>query len=384
MRKKLLWIFITLLICPLMVKAETPDLTPNAKSAIMIEATTGKVIYEKNANEKLAPASMTKMMSILLIMEQIDAGKLTWEEKVTASEKASSMGGSQIFLEVGEQMSVHDLLKGICIASGNDATVAMAERIAGSEDEFVKMMNDKARKLGLTNTNFKNATGLDAENHYSSARDMALIAKELVKHNKILEFTSTYEDYLRQDTDKSFWLVNTNKLIRYYQGVDGLKTGFTNTAGYCLTATGKRDNLRLITVVMDEPTPSDRSSETSSLLDYGFNMYQIDNIISKDTIIGKVKVDLGKDMEVEVVPTEDINVLREKSSANPNITYKEDIYNVKAPIKRGDIVGKVKIYNDKEELRTIDLTVKEDVKKAGFFIVLMRNFKDILNGNMSV
>lgn len=189
------------------------DLTPNATSAIMIEASTGEILYEKNANEKLAPASMTKMMSMLLIMEQIEKGTLSWDEQVTVSENASSMGGSQIFLETGEKMSVQDLLKGISIASGNDATVAMAERIAGSEEAFVKMMNKRAKELGLTSTNFKNATGLDDENHYSSAHDMAMIAKELVKHDKILEFTGTYEDYLRQNTDKSFWLVNTNKVV---------------------------------------------------------------------------------------------------------------------------------------------------------------------------
>ena len=212
---------------PILVFAEEDDesdsdgglnLASNAKSAIMIEASTGKIIYEKNADEQLPMASMTKMMTMLLIMENIENGNLKWDEMVTASEYAASMGGSQIFLEVGEQMSVEDLLKGIAIASGNDAAVLMAERIGGTESEFVKMMNQKAKDLGLVNTNFENACGLDSDNHYSSAHDMAIIAKELVKHEKILEFTGTYEDYLRKNTENSFWLVNTNKVVykNYY------------------------------------------------------------------------------------------------------------------------------------------------------------------------
>ena len=189
------------------------NLASNAKSAIMLEASTGKIIYQKNSDEQLPMASMTKMMTLLLIMENIDNGNLKWDEKVTTSSHAASMGGSQIFLEVGEQMTVEDLVKGICIGSGNDAAVSMAERIGGTEENFVKMMNDKAKVLGLKNTHFENACGLDHKEHYSSAYDMAMIAMELVKHEKILEFTGTYEDYLRKNTDKSFWLVNTNKVV---------------------------------------------------------------------------------------------------------------------------------------------------------------------------
>ena len=189
------------------------EMASNAKSAIMIEASTGKILYEKNKDEKLPMASMTKMMTLLLIMEEIDAGRLKWDEMITTSEHAASMGGSQIFLEVGEKMSVEDLVKGICIASGNDASVAMAERIGGTEEKFVSLMNKKAEKLGLSNTHFENACGLDSDNHYSSANDMSVIARELVKHKKILEFSGTYEDYLRKNTEKSFWLVNTNKVV---------------------------------------------------------------------------------------------------------------------------------------------------------------------------
>lgn len=203
---------------PIFVNAEELNLAENAKSAILIEASTGKILYEKNANERLAPASMTKIMSLILIMENIENGNLNWNDIVVVSKNASSMGGSQIFLETNEMMSVEDLVKGICIASGNDATVALAEKIAGTEKAFVKLMNDKAKSLGLKNTNFVNATGLDAEGHYSTAFDMSVMAKELVKHEKILEFSSIYEDYLRKNTSNSFWLVNTNKVVykNYY------------------------------------------------------------------------------------------------------------------------------------------------------------------------
>ena len=288
----------------------TLDLAKNATSAIMLEASTGEIIFQKNVNEKRPPASMTKMMSMLLIMENIEKGNLAFEEEVTASAYASSMGGSQIFLKAGEKMKVEDLLKGIAIGSGNDATVAMAERIAGTEDAFVKLMNDRAKELGLNNTNFKNSTGLDAENHYSTAYDMSVIARELVKHKKILEFTGTYEDYLRKDSASPFWLVNTNRLVRFYQGVDGLKTGYTKEAGYCLTSTAEKDNMRLITVVMNEPSTQIRNGETSSMLDYGFNMYSVNKILDTDTSLQKSKVELGNDLEVEIVPTEEVKILR--------------------------------------------------------------------------
>ena len=212
MKKILLFVFFFLFI-PVITYAEEEDLAPNAKSAIMIEASTGEILFQKNKDEKMAPASMTKMMSLLLIFEEIDKGSIKWDEMITTSEHASSMGGSQIFLKVGEKMSVLDLIKGICIASANDATVLMAERVSGSEEAFVKRMNEKAKEIGLKSTNFINATGLDADNHYSSANDMALIAKELVKHEKVLEFSNTYEDYLRKDTSNPFWLVNTNKVV---------------------------------------------------------------------------------------------------------------------------------------------------------------------------
>lgn len=380
--KKFLLLSIIFMFVPITIKAETVDLAPNATSAIIIEASTGTVIYNKNEHEKLAPASMTKMMGLLLIMEQIEKGNLKWDEKVTASANASSMGGSQIFLETGEQMTVEELVKGISIASGNDAMVAMAERIAGTEETFVELMNKKASELGLKNTNFKNCTGLDAENHYSSANDMALIAKELVKHDKILEFSGTYEDYIREGTDKSFWLVNTNKLVRFYQGVDGLKTGYTTTAGYCLTATAKKDGMRIITVVMNEPDSATRNSETTAMLDYGFNMYGMEQLLNKDNVLGKIKIDLGEKEYVEVVPKEEVNILNNKNSNKRNVTYNVELNNVKAPIAVGDTVGKINVIENNKTIMTVDVTVKEDIDKANIFISYLRNLKDIVSGNI--
>ena len=379
--KKIL-IFISLFMFIPIVRAETEDLAPNAKSAIMIEASTGEILFQKNKDEKLAPASMTKMMSMLLIMEEIESGNLKWDEEVTASERASSMGGSQIFLKAGEKMTVTDLLKGVAIASGNDAVVALAERISGSEEAFVKRMNTRGKDLGLKNTNFVNATGLTADNHYSSAYDMSLIAKELVKHEKVLEFTSTYEDYLRKDTKSPFWLVNTNRLVRFKEGVDGLKTGFTDEAGYCLTATMKKDGMRLITVVMKEENTNKRSADTTKMLDYGFNVYMVQTILDEKTTIEKREVELGKKLTTEIIPKENITILNKKSDEIKNITYKTKIGNITAPVKKGDIVGSIDILEDNKIISTIYATVKEDIEKASIINIYLRNIKDIISGNL--
>ena len=382
--KKILILLLLFISIPLVKAEEVEDLAPNAKSAIMIEASTGEILFQKNKDEKLAPASMTKMMSMLLIMEEIENGNLKWDEMITASEKASSMGGSQIFLKVGEKMTVEDLLKGVAIASGNDAVVALAERISGSEEQFVKRMNIRAKDLGLKNTNFINTTGLTADNHYSSAYDMSLIAKELVKHEKILEFTSTYEDYLRKDTKSPFWLVNTNRLVRFKEGVDGLKTGFTDEAGYCLTATMKKDNMRLITVVMKEENTSKRSADTTKMLDYGFNIYMVQTILDEKTTIEKKKVELGKTLTTEIVPKENITILNKKSDDQKNITYKTNINKIIAPVKKGDKVGTIDIIEDNNIISTIDATVKEDISKANILTIYLRNLKEIISGNLKI
>lgn len=382
--KKILILLLLFISIPLVKAEETEDLAPNAKSAIMIEASTGEILFQKNKDEKLAPASMTKMMSMLLIMEEIENGNLKWNEMITTSEKASSMRGSQIFLKAGEKMTVEDLLKGVAIASGNDAVVALAERVSGSEEQFVKRMNTRAQDLGLKNTNFINATGLTADNHYSSAYDMSLIAKELVKHEKILEFTSTYEDYLRKDTKSPFWLVNTNRLVRFKEGVDGLKTGFTDEAGYCLTATMKKDNMRLITVVMKEENTSKRSADTTKMLDYGFNIYMVQTILDEKTTIEKKKVELGKTLTTEIVPKENITILNKKSDDQKNITYKTNINKIIAPVKKGDKVGTIDIIEDNNIISTIDATVKEDISKANILTIYLRNLKEIISGNLKI
>lgn len=373
-------IFISIFLFSLcIVNAE--EITPNAKSSILIEASTGKILYEKNSNEKFAPASMTKMMSLLLIMENIDNGNLKMDEVIKVSKNASSMGGSQIFLKENEQMTVEDLLKGITIGSANDATVALAERIAGTEDAFVKLMNDKVKELNLKNTNFKNCTGLDEINHYSSAYDMSIIAKELVKHKTILEFSSIYETYLRKGTENEFWLVNTNKLVRFYNGVDGLKTGYTDEAGYCLTATINKDNMRVIAVVMGEPTSNVRNDEVSNLIDYGYNLYQREIYLTKEEVLDTVPIEKGNDKTVNIVTIEDASIINKKGHKIGEITYELDIKNIKAPIKKGEVVGSVIIKEDGKEIIKTNVTVNETVEKASFITLFLRHLNEILSFN---
>ena len=358
------------------------DLATNAKSAIMIEASTGEIIFEKNTHDRYAPASMTKLMSMLLVVEAIADDIIKWEDIVTISDNASSMGGSQILLETGEKMSVNDLFKGVAVASGNDAVVALAEYIAGTENAFVTMMNKRAKELGLKDTNFKNPHGLDEANHYSSAYDMAIIAKELVKHEKVLEYTSIYEDYLRKGTDREIWLVNTNKLVRFYDNVDGLKTGYTVEAGYCLTATAKKNNMRIITVVMGEPDSKTRNRETTNMLDYAFAQYKTTTLLSTNDVIKKVKVNKAKEEYINIVPTTDINILSKKGEDISSITYTTDIDEIKAPIKKGTIVGYINV-NDNNKQK-IALTVDQDVSKASILDLFIRNLGDIFTGDILI
>lgn len=381
--KKILFLFICSFLLITFIKAEENTLSKNAKSAILIEESTGEIIYEYNSHEKLEPASMTKMMSLVLIMEAIEKGVIKEKQMITVSENASSMGGSQILLETGEQMSVDDLLKGITIASGNDAVVALAETIAGTEENFVKMMNDKLRELGLKDSNFKNCHGLDEEGHYSSAYDMAFIAKELVKHQKILDYSSIYETYLREGTDKKIWLVNTNKLVRFKAGVDGLKTGYTEGAGYCLTATMKKDGMRVIATVMGEPSSQIRNSEVSSMLDYAFAQVGLKRMLSKNSVVETINLPKAKIDAVKIVPCKDVNVLYKKIDGEITPTYEIKINDLKLPIKKGDKVGKLYVKNDNKIINTIDLTVKEDVEKCNLFELYFKNLKNIMSGNIS-
>ncbi len=378
--KKGLIIIISLFLFIPVIKAEKLELAPNAKSALLMEASTGEIIYQKGVHVKYAPASMTKMMSMLLFIEALESNALGWEEKLKISEHAASMGGSQIFLETNEIMSVRDLFKGVAIGSANDATVALAERIGGTEEHFVELMNQKVKELDLKNTNFKNSSGLDEANHYSSAYDMAAIARELIKHSKVLEYTSIYEDYLRQEKEEKFWLVNTNKLVRFYEGVDGLKTGYTDEAGYCITATAKRNNMRLIAVVFGEPDSKTRNSEISKMLDYGYNSYNVERLLSTDSKIGTMKVIKGKRKTMEIVPVEDINMLYKKGSNKQNFTYDIKVNIHEAPIKKGDVIGEIKILEDGEIIRKVGVTVIKDVEKASFFNLYIRYLLDFVKG----
>lgn len=385
MKKSVLILLIIGLLLPWgSVKAEGVNLAESARSAILIEASTGQILFEKNSHEKLHPASMTKMMSMLLIVENIEKGVIHWDEMVTVSEHASGMGGSQILLETNEQMSVQDLFKGIAVASGNDAVVAMAEKIAGTEEQFINMMNERANQLGLKDTNFKNPHGLDATNHYSSAYDMAMIAKELVKHPKVLEFTSIYEDYLRANTDRKIWLVNTNKLVRFYPGVDGLKTGYTEEAGYCLTATAKKNNMRVIAVAMGEPDSKTRNKEITEMLDYAFSQYAVEQLLSTNSELGRVEVEKGKEKFVTIVPSEDVTLLYKKLDGKKNATYEMKLNNLKAPLKAGDSVGTLEIKENETTTRTISVTVKEDVSKANLFQLYWRYLQDIFKGDVGI
>ncbi|MGQ9009541.1 D-alanyl-D-alanine carboxypeptidase DacF [Bacillus stercoris] len=355
----------------------TSELAHEAKSAVLIERDTGKVLYNKNSNERLAPASMTKIMTMLLIMEALDKGKIKMSDKVRTSEHAASMGGSQIFLEPGEEMTVKEMLKGIAIASGNDASVAMAEFISGSEEEFVQKMNKKAKELGLKNTSFKNPTGLTEEGHYSSAYDMAIMAKELLKYESITKFTGTYEDYLRENTDKKFWLVNTNRLIKFYPGVDGVKTGYTGEAKYCLTASAKKGNMRAIAVVFGASTPKERNAQVTKMLDFAFSQYETHPLYKRNETVAKVKVKKGKQKFIELTTSEPISILTKKGEDMNNV--KKEIKmkdNISAPIQKGQELGTLVLKKDGEVLAESPVAANEDMKKAGFITFLKRTMGD--------
>ena len=291
------------------------------------------------------------------------------------------MGGSQVFLDPNTEMKAEELIKSIAIASANDSAVAMAEAISGTTANFVSRMNSRAKELGCKNTNFKNVHGLDEEGHYSTAYDMSLIARELLKHEQILKYTSTYEAYLNKPNGTSTWMVNTNKLIKYYTGLDGLKTGFTKTAGYCLTSTAKRNDMRLISVVMKEPSSQVRNSETISLLNYGFSNYKIKTILKKDQKLGTIEVQNGKKELADITILEDATNLE---SINDNKEYSFNIVTdkVKAPLKKGDKVGTLELTEQGTIIKRLNITVKENIPKANIWDLYKRNFKSIIIGSI--
>lgn len=375
--KKIL-VLLILLLLPIGVYAE--ELIPNSVSGILIEAGSGKIIYEKEKDKKVSIASMTKMVAQIIILEEVEAGNIKWDDVVTVSKNASGMGGSQIYVEEGEKITVEDLMKGISVASGNDATVAMAEYISGSEDKFVKRMNKKVKELGLKNTHFVNSTGLDENDHYSSSYDMAMIARDLViNHPEIIRFSSIYEDYLREDTDNKFWLVNTNKLISQYDGADGLKTGHTDNAGYCLAATAKRDDLRLIAIVLGEENSKVRNSETIGLLDYGFNNVKMKKLKSKGEVIKSISLKNADKDTLDLVLENNLNVLEELDESN-KYKYDINIDKIKLPIKMGDTIGKVDVLLGNKVVSTEKLIAATDINKLNLLQVYGNNIFNILVG----
>ena len=383
--KKVIWSVCLFFLSIGFVYAEENDLASNAKSALLMDFNSGEVLYQKNENEALPPASMTKIASMLLIMEEIDAGRLSFDDDVTISERASSMGGSQLFLQAGEVYKVRELLKGVAVASGNDAIVALSEKAFGNVENFVAKMNEKASSLGLTSTVFKNPHGLDAEGHTSSARDMAILARELIKHEKILEFTRIYEDYLKKNDGTSIWLVNTNRLVRFYDGVDGLKTGFTQTAGYCLTATAKKNNLRLIAVVMGEETSDKRSSDITNMLNYGFNSYKNVILYSKDNALGTKRVENGEEETVSIALKEDYTKLLKNTDAVPHYSYNVEVDSLKAPLEKGKTYGQAQVIDENGQLITsLDVTVLKSINKASYFKLFFRNIKNISAGKILI
>ena len=345
-----------------------------AKSVVLMEPHTGRVLYENNPDEKLPPASITKIMSLLLVMEAIDRGDLSLETVVTATEHAASMGGSQIWLEPGETMTVNDLLKASVIASANDACTALAEAVAGSEEGFVALMNERAAELGMTNTHFKNCTGLDAEGHLTSAYDVAVMSSALIKHTLIKDYTTVWMDSLRDGKSE---LVNTNKLIRFYEGATGLKTGTTSTAKYCVSATAERNGLELVAVVMAGETTKDRFNGAKKLLDYGFANYNY-SVISAD--LGDTKeLDIvkGTKRKIAISAEKQLSVLLPKT-AKGNITQEISFNeNITAPVKKGDTLGTVTVKLGDETLGEIPITAAEDAERLTLGFSLRRILKGL-------
>ena len=363
--------------------AENDGLGIESKAAVLMEKTTGNVLYEKNADEKLSPASITKIMTLILIFDNIESGKIKLEDIVTTSEYAKSMGGSQVFLETGEQQTVDTLIKCIIVASGNDASVAMAEHIEGTEGEFVKMMNKRAKELGMNSTNFEDCCGLtDSTNHYTSARDVAIMSRELIsKYPQIHNYSTIWMENITHTTDKGtkeFGLTNTNKLLKQYQWTTGLKTGSTSLAKYCVSATAKKNDIELIAVIMAAPDYKIRFSDAIKLLEYGYGKCDL----YSDGISGEkvyVKIDGGVKEKVKCSPESDFNYLGMNGENLQSITKKIiKEKNVKASIKKGDVMGKYVYYNDGSEIGSTNIIAMENVKKMKYTNAFVKTGKKFL------
>ena len=381
MRKPVLILLIAALLLPLVPRAGAVELEVAGKSAVLMDAATGTVLYEKNAHEPLAPASVTKVMTLLLIMEAIDSGKIRWVDMVTASETAAAKGGSQIYLKVGETMSVSDMVKSIAVSSANDCACAMAEHLSGSEAAFVETMNRRAKELGMNDTNFVNCTGLDddpeAQNHKTSAYDIAVMSRELLtQHPDIKKYTTIWMDTVRNG---AFGLSNTNKLVRFYSGATGLKTGFTSTAGYCLSATAEREGMELIAVVMGAPTSKERNAACKSLLDMGFANYAVVSPQPQEETAVAVK--LGSTERVRLVPGEQPKLLIDKAlkgSITTEITLSEA---VTAPVSRGQTLGTLTVRSADKLLAEIPLVAETEVARLTWTQLFTLVMQDIAMGS---
>ncbi len=358
------------------VHAEDLKLTPNAASSLLMEASSRQVLYANNEKEKLFPASTTKIMTMILMFEAINKGTLKWDEELSCSAYAASMGGSQIYLEEGEKMNVTDLFKAISIASANDACVMIGERIAGTNDNFVKMMNEKAKELNLVNTHFANPTGLHDDNHYTCAIDLGIMAAYLIEigGERLFQTTSLYDSYIREDTAHKFWLVNTNKLLKSYEGADGLKTGYTKEAGYCIVTTAKRSGLRLIGIVLKESDPKIRNQEVSQLLDYGFSLYENVTLFQKGDVIEKVSIDNAKVRQIEAIAKEDIQYVQDKSDST-EVTYQMNYTNLVPPLKKGETIGHLLLMRQDENIASFEIIVNQDVEALSFVEKVVNQLK---------
>ncbi|GAB6170290.1 D-alanyl-D-alanine carboxypeptidase family protein [Clostridium carnis] len=341
-----------------------------ARSALLMEPITGKIIYEKNIDEKFAPASVTKVMTMLLTMEAVDSGKISLDDKVTCSENAKKMGGSTMLLDTGEVRTVEELLKGVAIASGNDAAVALAEYLGGTEEAFVGMMNKRAQELGMTNTTFKNCNGLPIQGHESTARDIATMSLELLKHPTILKYSGTYMETISEGRKSPIELVNHNKLVRFFEGCDGLKTGYTEEAKYCISATATKGGVRMLSVIMGAPTYKVRNRDAGMLLNLGFSKYEGKKFVSKDEDVENIYLSKQTDKYLVAKAKDDLVVVVEKGN-NQGLEKKIVLDEVKKEYKAGDIVGKCEVYLGEEKVGEVELYSDRDIKLGG----LLENFK---------
>lgn len=347
-----------------------------AKSALLIEPISGTVLYEKNSEEKFAPASVTKIMTMLLAMEAIDSGKISLSDKITCSENAKKMGGSTMLLDTGEVRTVEEILKGIAIASGNDAAVAMAEYLAGTVDAFVQLMNKRAQELGMINTTFKNCNGLPEQGHLTTAKDIAIMSMELLKHSTVLKYTGTYMETISEGRQSPIELVNHNKLVRFFQGCDGLKTGYTEEAKYCISATACRDNVRMLTIIMGAPSYKIRNRDASMLLNYGFSKFEGKKLFAKDEDVQKVYLGKNTDTYFIAKAKDDLVIVIPKGTeGEPEkrvvMNEEKDVY------KTGEIVGKCQVYLGDKKVGEVELYSDRDVEKANFFDNIKFNLKSL-------